>query len=89
MVGPVIGFAGAICAFGLVWHIWWMAISGLVVIWAAVIGRSFVRDTRRTIPAPEVKATDRRWLMAAAATSAVPRQLEETTDNHGLAELIA
>ena len=70
MVGPVIGFAGAICAFGLVWHIWWMAIFGFGGRCAgrAVIGRSFVRDTRRTIPAAEVKAADRRWLMAAAAS---------------------
>ena len=89
MVGPVIGFSGAICAFGLVWHIWWMAILGLVAIWAAVIARSFVRDTRRTIPAAEVRATDRLWLTAAAATSAVPRQIEETTANRGLAELTA
>ena len=66
-----------------------MAILGLVAIWAAVIARSFVRDTRRTIPAAEVRATDRLWLTAAAATSAVPRRVEETTANHGLAELTA
>ncbi len=89
MVGPAIGFAGAVCAFGLVWHIWWMAILGLAACWATVIGRSFVRDTRRTVTAAEVEATDRRWLAAAAATSAIPRQLEETPANHGLAELTA
>ena len=70
IVGPVIGFAGAVCAFGLVWHIWWMAIFGLAAMWAAVIGRSFVRDTHRIIPAAEVEATDRRWLALAAAASA-------------------
>ena len=89
MVGPVIGFSGAICAFGLVWHIWWMAILGLVAIWAAVIARSFVRDTRRTIPAAEVRATDRRWLTAAAAhrPSRVNSRRRRLID--GLAELIA
>ncbi len=88
-VGPAIGFAGAVCAFGLVWHIWWMALVGLGVAWVTVIARSFVRDTHRTIPAAEVEAMDRRWLTLAAATSAVPRQLEETSANHGLAELTA
>ena len=89
MVGPVIGFAGAVCAFGLVWHIWWMAILGLAVMWLAVIARSFVRDTRRTITAKEVEKTDARWLAAAAAARAVPRQLEESPANHGLAEIMA
>jgi cytochrome o ubiquinol oxidase subunit 1 len=89
MVGPAIGLAGAVCAFGLVWHIWWMAILGLVAAWAAVIGRGFSRDTTRVIPAAEVEATDRRWLAAAAAASAIPRQLEESPANRGLAELTA
>ena len=60
--------AGRDCAFGLVWHIWWLAIFGLVAIWAAVIGHSFVRDTRRTIVGGGGRRRrDRRWLMAAAA----------------------
>ena len=88
-VGPAIGLAGAVCAFGLVWHIWWMAIVGVSAVWLAVIARSFVRDTRRTIPAKEVERTDARWLAAAAAARAVPRQLEETAANYGLAELTA
>jgi cytochrome o ubiquinol oxidase subunit 1 len=89
IVGPVIGLAGAVCAFGLVWHIWWMAVLGLAVSWAAVIARSFVRNTHRTISAADVEATDRRWLAAVAATPAVSRQLEETPANRGLAELTA
>jgi cytochrome o ubiquinol oxidase subunit 1 len=89
MVGPVIGFAGAACAFGLVWHIWWLAILGLLAAWMAVVARSFVRDTRWTVPAAVVEATDRYWLWAASATSAVPRQFEETAANGGLAELTA
>jgi cytochrome o ubiquinol oxidase subunit 1 len=88
-VGPVIGAAGAICAFGLVWHIWWMAILGFGVMWGAVIARSFLRDTHRTIPAAEVEAADRRWLAAAAAAAAVAPQFEETSANRGLAERAA
>ena len=43
----------------------------------------------RIIPAAEVEAAERRWLALAAAASAVPRQLEETPANRGLAELTA
>ena len=88
-IGPAIGLCGAICAFGLVWHIWWMAIVGVSAMWLSVIVRSFVRDTRRTISSKEVEAIDQRWLAAASAARAVPRQLEETAANHGLAELTA
>ncbi|MCJ2080316.1 cbb3-type cytochrome c oxidase subunit I [Methylobacterium sp. J-090] len=86
-VGPIVGLTATACAFGLVWHIWWMTILGFVALWAAVIARSFVRDTHRTIPAAEVAADDRRWREAAGATEGVPRQLEVTPANRGLAKI--
>ncbi len=52
----------------------------------AVIARSFVRDIYRTIPAAEVEASERRWLALAARTRPVPRQLEESSANLGLAD---
>jgi cytochrome o ubiquinol oxidase subunit 1 len=85
-VGPIIGGAGAVCAFGLVWHIGWMSLLGFALAWLAVIARSFVRDTHRTIPATEVKAAEDRWLALAARTRPVPRRLEESSANLGLAE---
>ncbi|WP_342110501.1 cbb3-type cytochrome c oxidase subunit I [Methylobacterium sp. SI9] len=85
-IGPIVGVAGAVCAFGLVWHIWWMTSLGFAAVWFAVIARSFVRDTHRTIPAAEVEASERRWLALAARTRPVPRQLEESSANLGLAE---
>jgi cytochrome o ubiquinol oxidase subunit 1 len=88
-VGVVIGIAGAACAFALVWHIWWLAIVGLLTIWGAVIARSFVRDVYRIVPASEVARTEDRWLSAVAATRAIPRELEETSANRGLAEQTA
>ncbi len=87
--GVVIGIAGAACAFGLVWHIWWLAIAALLTIWGAVIARSFVRDVCKIIPASEVARTEDRWLSAVAATQAVSRDQEETRANHGLAEQMA
>lgn len=84
-VGPLVGLAGAVCAFGLVWHIWWLTILGFIGVWAPVVARSFVRDVHRTISASEVEATDRRWLDLARTTRPVPRELETEPANLGLA----
>jgi cytochrome o ubiquinol oxidase subunit 1 len=86
MVGPVIGLAGAAAGFGLVFHIWWLAIVGFGTIWAAVIARSFCRDLHRVIPAAEVARINERWLSAAAQARAITRADETTSANQGLAE---
>jgi len=85
-VGPVLGLLGAAIAFGLVWHMWWLAILGLAGVVATVIARSFVRDTHRIIPAADVERQDRAWRAAVAATPAIPREVEMTPANRGLAE---
>ncbi|MCJ2065399.1 cbb3-type cytochrome c oxidase subunit I [Methylobacterium sp. J-088] len=85
-VGPIVGLGGAACGFGLVWHIWWMTILGFAAVWITVIGRSFVRDTHRVISAAEVEATDRAWLAQVSGAHPIPRQLEESPKNFGLAE---
>ena len=87
--GVVIGTSGAICAFGLVWHIWWLAALCFLVIVFAVILRGFARNVDRVVKAAEVERIDRRWLALANAAHAIPRQLEQTAENTGLAEWIA
>ena len=89
MTGVAIGVFGTACSFGLVWHIWWLAALSIVLVILTVIARGFVRDVERVIPAEEVERTDRRWLAQAAAAQEVPRQLEETTANQGLAQWMA
>ena len=86
MTGPVIGGVGAATAFGLVWHMWWLAIIGILVIIATVIVRSFDRDVDRIIPAGEVERIERRWLRAVAQAIPIPRDVEMTPANQGLAE---
>ena len=86
MTGVAIGFFGITCAFGLTWHIWWMTVISLGLVILTVIARGFVRDTERVIPAAEVERTDRKWLHQARAARKIPRQLEETSANQGLAE---
>ena len=88
-LGPVVGVAGAVAAFGLVWHIWWLAVVGVLAMWGTVIARSFVRRTIRVISADEVKETEERWLEAVAAAHGVSRDDEVTAANEGLAEVRA
>ncbi|WP_048859761.1 cbb3-type cytochrome c oxidase subunit I [Acidisphaera rubrifaciens] len=87
--GVIIGVAAAACGFGLVWHIWWMAALSLFVIFVTTIARSFMRDVTKIIPAETVEAFDREWLAQARAAHPVPRQLEQSEINEGLAEWIA
>jgi cytochrome o ubiquinol oxidase subunit 1 len=87
MTGPVIGILGAATAFGLVWHIWWLAILGVLAIVGTVIARSFARDVRRIIPAAEIAWTDMMWLQAVADATPIPRQMETTSANQGRAEI--
>ncbi|MGA8401152.1 MAG: cbb3-type cytochrome c oxidase subunit I [Stellaceae bacterium] len=87
MTGPVIGIVGAAAAFGLVWHMWWLAILGVLAIVGAVIARSFARDVQRVIPAAEIAWNDAMWRHAIADASPIPRQLETTPANQGLAEI--
>ena len=87
--GVVIGLAAAACGFGLVWRIWWMAALFLGVVVVTVIARSFMRDVTKIIPAATVEAFDRRWLAQAHAARPVPRVLEHSEANEGLAEWIA
>jgi len=85
-VGVTIGLSAAAAAFGLVWHIWWLASVGVLLVWAAVIARSFARNVHRVVPAAEVARTEERWLAAAAASPPITRPLETTSLNRGLAE---
>jgi cytochrome o ubiquinol oxidase subunit 1 len=87
MTGPAIGVFGAAAAFGLVWHIWWLAILGVLAIVGTVIARGFARDIHRIIPAAEIAWTDAIWLHAVADATPIPRQLETTPANRGLAEI--
>ena len=88
-LGPVVGVAGAAVGFALVWHMWWLAALGLLVVIGAVIARSFTRDVERTIPAATVEAAHQRWLAAVHTTPAIPREVETTRANHGVAEVVA
>lgn len=84
-----IGAAATAASFGLVWHMWWLAIVATLGIAAALILRSFIRNEHRVIPAAEVTATEQHWHAARHAAEPIPRHLELTARNRGVAEVSA
>ena len=87
MAGPIIGLAGAAAAFGLIWHMWWLAIIGLLAIILAVVARSFTRDVDEVIDAAEVERNETAWLSAVDGAKPILRQVETTSANQGRAEV--
>ncbi|MVW72855.1 cytochrome o ubiquinol oxidase subunit I [Bordetella sp. 15P40C-2] len=53
--GVFIGFFGLVMSFGLVWHIWWLAIVGFVGMIGSFIARAYDRDVDYYVPAKEVE----------------------------------
>lgn len=83
-MGMIVCVTGAFIAFGLTWRMWWLVALGLLVALAATVGRGFVREAERIIPAREVEEAHRRWLGAVAATHPVTRNEETEPANAGL-----
>jgi cytochrome o ubiquinol oxidase subunit 1 len=54
-IGAVIGGAGFVFGFAMVWYIWWLAILCLAVIFVAIVIRASDEDTDYVMPASEVK----------------------------------
>jgi len=52
--GLVLAVLSAICGFGLIWHIWWMAIVGFASVISTAIFHTFNTDRDFHIPAEEV-----------------------------------
>jgi len=53
--GVVIGLASMVLGFAMVWHIWWLAILGLVGMIGTFIYRTFDKDVDYWVPAAEVE----------------------------------
>jgi cytochrome o ubiquinol oxidase subunit 1 len=86
-MGMIVCAGGFLAAFGLVWHIWWLVVAASLGIVAAIVGRGFVRDAQKIIPAHEVERRHLRWLEAVATTRPASRAEEDTPSNAGLAVL--
>jgi cytochrome o ubiquinol oxidase subunit I len=53
-VGVVLAFFSVVMGFALVWHIWWLAVFGLVASVVAMVVRSYDEDIDYFVPAQEV-----------------------------------
>ncbi|KXV09542.1 cytochrome ubiquinol oxidase subunit I [Caballeronia megalochromosomata] len=58
--GLVIGLFALAFGFAAIWHIWWLAVVGLIGIVATVIGYSFRESAGFIIPAATVRSTEER-----------------------------
>ena len=58
--GIYISAAAFVMGFAIIWHIWWLAAIGLVVLVALAIASTLREDTEHTITAAEVAATEAR-----------------------------
>ncbi|MBD1601370.1 cbb3-type cytochrome c oxidase subunit I [Pseudomonas typographi] len=85
-VALFIGAASFVAAFGLVWHIGWAALGGVLAAVACVVVRSFNRHTHQTVSSAELAAEHNRWVAAVQAAEAVNRDLELDPRNRGRAE---
>ena len=86
-LGMIVCVGGFLAGFGLVWYIWWLVAAATLALVAAMVGRGFVRDAERTIPAHEVERRHLRWLAIVAVSRPVSRAEEVTPSNAGLAVL--
>ncbi len=62
--GPIIALFATLLGFGMVWHIWWLTVIGLLGVITTFIVRSMDEHPERIIAAEEVAAIERAHLKA-------------------------
>ena len=58
-IGPIIGATSFVIGFGVVWHMWWLALAALVFTVVVVIVSSLREDTEEVLSASEVAAHEK------------------------------
>ena len=84
-LGFILCVTGFLMAFCLTWRIWWLLVVAGLFALAAIIGRGFVRDTKKIIPASEIEEHYLTWLRDVARAHPVTRGEEFQPANEGLA----
>ncbi len=59
-IGVIIGVFAILFGFGIVWHVWWLALIGFLGILIAFIIRSFQSDTEYHISASKIESIEAR-----------------------------
>jgi len=65
-VGLIMGLLSIALGFGLIWHIWWMAIVGFLGMIVAFVVRSFDEDVDYYVPISEVERIENARYLAMA-----------------------
>mgnify|MGYP006093646703 CR=1 FL=1 len=60
-VGIIIGLFSFVFGFAMVWHIWWLAIVGVIGMIATVLCRSFNYDIDYFVKAKEVEKVESQY----------------------------
>jgi cytochrome o ubiquinol oxidase subunit I len=85
-IGLIAAVFGTTLGFGLVWHIWWLAILSLAVVAVSLIGRALLGDRHpETISAALAEFEYTAWLAKVRAIKPVTRAHERDHANHGVA----
>ncbi len=58
--GVYISAASFVTSFAVIWHMWWLAVIGIIAVVALSIASTQRREAERTISADEVAATEKR-----------------------------
>ena len=69
--GVIIGILAFIFGFAMIWHIWWLALAGVLGLLITIIARASDDESHYTITAAEVEAAENenlRHMLAAGAT---------------------
>lgn len=86
MIGVVMAVFGSSFGFGMVWHMWWMALGSLAVILVALIARALRGDRHpHTVPAAGIEAEHSAWLKKVRTITPVTREHELKQANRGVA----
>lgn len=83
--GLIIAALASGLGFGLVWHMWWMAIICLLGCIVTVITYAFLPQRHNIIPAAEVREIDEAWRRTARESMGITRDDESKEENKGLA----
>jgi len=54
-IGVMVGMSALAAGFGIIWHIWWLALIGFIAVLVLLIVRLTSDDTERVIPRAEVE----------------------------------
>ena len=58
-VGVICAFFASFCGFAIIWHIWWLAIAGLIGAFAIFVWYAWQDEHEHIIPVEEVRANAR------------------------------